>query len=118
MNARIARIAKLAHEANRAYCQLIGDDSQLPYHDAPAWQITSAEQGVAAIIDGTVTSPREAHESWLRDKEINGWRYGTRKNPELREHPCMVPYDELPMEQRMKDYIFFSVVKACLALEE
>lgn len=28
------RIAKMAHEVNRAYCQSIGDNSQLPWEDA------------------------------------------------------------------------------------
>jgi hypothetical protein len=117
-NARIGRIAQLAHEANRAYCQLIGDDSQLPYNDAPEWQITSAEQGVQAIIDGVVKKPRDSHENWMKVKEADGWKYGQVKDPDKKEHPCMVPYDELNLAQQVKDHIFFCVVKACLAVEK
>jgi hypothetical protein len=34
------------------------------------------------------------------------------KNPDAKEHPCFVPYDELPAEQRTKDYLFQAVVRA------
>ncbi len=31
-------IAKVCHEANRAYCQTIGDNSQLAWEQAEEWQ--------------------------------------------------------------------------------
>jgi len=34
----IEGIAKICYEANRAYCQEIGDDSFVPWEDAPGWQ--------------------------------------------------------------------------------
>jgi hypothetical protein len=40
--------ARAAHEANRAYCLALGDETQAPWHDAPDWQKESAIEGVAA----------------------------------------------------------------------
>lgn len=117
MNTRIDRIAKLCHEANRAYCELNGDFSQLPYNEAPDSIIGSAEDGVQAIIDGAVTSPQQLHENWLKFKEVEGWTYGPVKDFDTKKHPCMLPYSQLPLEQKIKDYIFFSIVKACIAVE-
>jgi len=34
------------------------------------------------------------------------------KDPEKKQHPCFVPYDELPIQQRRKDALFVSIVRA------
>jgi hypothetical protein len=85
--------------------------------DAPEWQRQSALNGVAfhltALEKGDEPAPSASHESWLAEKEADGWKYGPVKNPETKEHPCFVPYDQLPVEQRRKDYIFGAIVKAC-----
>ena len=43
------------------------------------------------------------HDRWVRDKERDGWRYGPERNDEQKLHPLMVPWEELPDEQRDKD---------------
>jgi hypothetical protein len=52
----------------------------------------------------------------MEEKIVAGWRYGPVKDVKNREHPCMVEYDELPMEQRVKDFIFLSIARTLLAL--
>lgn len=106
----IEAAARAAHEANRAYCLALGDQSQPSWEDAPEWQRTSAINGVRGVLlDGN--SPKQSHESWLREKHATGWRYGPVKDPEKKEHPCCVPYEELPPEQKVKDDVFVNVVK-------
>ena len=46
----------------------------------------------------------------MREKLNNGWVYGDEKNADKKEHPCMVLYNDLPEEQRMKDKLFKAVV--------
>lgn len=108
----IIQIAELAHETNRTYCQLIGDNSQLSWKDAPDWQRDSAISGVEFHLKNPDASPSHSHEEWLRTKKKDGWKYGPVKDPEKKEHPCCVPYDELPMEQKVKDTLFNSIVSA------
>jgi len=105
----ILRIARICHEVNRAYCKSIGDDSQVSWDEAPQWQRDSAINGVMFHLENDVT-PEQAHENWMREKEADGWVYGEVKDIEKKEHPCMVPYDQLPAEQRTKDYLFKAVV--------
>jgi glucose-6-phosphate 1-dehydrogenase/6-phosphogluconolactonase len=37
------------------------------------------------------------------------------KNPETKEHPCFLPYEQLPADQRAKDYIFRQIIHSCRA---
>ena len=110
------QIARIAHETNRAYCQSIGDNSQPAWEDAPLWQKTSALQGVAFHLrnhqNGITPSPSASHESWLEEKRADGWKYGPVKDPTKKEHPCFVQFDQLPVEQRLKDYLFGAIVRA------
>jgi RyR domain len=110
----VAACAQAAHETNRAYCLALGDTSQPPWESAPDWQRSSAENGVRGVlVDGN--GPRASHESWLKEKADTGWKYGPVKDPEKKEHPCFVPYDELPEAQRAKDDLFIATVKSIAA---
>jgi hypothetical protein len=109
----IEQIAKICHEVNRAYCSATGDNSQPSWDEAPSWQKESAVNGVMFHMSNPDSQPHHSHESWMKEKIETGWKYGPVKDTEKKEHPCMVPYDELPIEQRVKDYLFISVVRAC-----
>lgn len=108
----IEQIARVAHEVNRAYCQALGDHSQAAWEDAPQWQRDSALLGVQLHTQNTEASPAASHESWMAQKLADGWVYGPEKRPDLKQHPCIMPFDQLPPEQQVKDYIFRGVVHA------
>lgn len=106
----IEACARAAHEANRAYCIAIGDTSQPSWEEAPDWQKSSACNGVEGALAGS--TPEQSHASWLEEKTRTGWKYGPVKDPEKKEHPCFVAYEDLPLAQRAKDVIFVRVVRA------
>ena len=112
---RIEIIAKVCHEANRAYCRALGDHSQLSWEDAPEWKRSSAVKGVEFIRDNPEAGPSASHDSWLAQKKAEGWKYGAVKDAEKKEHPCFVPYETLPAEQKAKDYIFGAIARTLLA---
>lgn len=114
--APIATAAKTAHEVNRAYCASIGDGTQLRWEEAPAWQVESCVAGVEAIVKNPDITPEQSHEGWLARKKEEGWIYGEKKDVEKKTHPCMVPYADLPSEQRAKDRLFCAVVRSVLRL--
>jgi hypothetical protein len=106
----IEACARGAHEVNRAYCFAIGDTSQVAWDSAPVWQRESARNGVEGVLQGN--TPKQSHESWLEEKRKTGWKYGPVKDADKKEHPCFLPYDELPPEQAAKDELFVSTVRA------
>lgn len=110
----VEKIARVAHEANRGYCQSIGDYSQLPWDEVFVWQRESTIVGVTSLMGDPDQDPAKMHESWMRHKQADGWVYGPVKKGDVKQHPCLVPYSELPQEQKTKDYIFRSVVLGML----
>lgn len=104
-------IAQICHEANRAYCWSIGDKSQLPWDQAPQWQKDSAINGVNFCLLNPDAPASANHDAWLQEKVADGWVYGPIKNPGSKEHPCIVPYDKLPENQKKKDSLFKELVE-------
>ena len=107
-------IAMVCHEANRAYCLALGDGSQPRWGDAPDWQRESALAGVEAILADPSTTPEQSHQGWFDQKFRTGWKWGPVKDPARKEHPCMVPYDQLPEAQKKKDALFGAIVRALM----
>ncbi len=105
----IDNIARVCHEANRAYCRTLGDISQLPWEEAPAWQRESARMGVDLHLMGEF-GPEASHISWMKQKTDDGWVYGEIKDPDKKTHPCIKPFADLPVEQQMKDHLFRAIV--------
>lgn len=108
----VEQVAKTCHEVNRTYCKSIGDDSQPKWSDAPEWQKSSAINGVRFHIKNPNAGPSSSHISWMDEKVNDGWKYGAVKDPSKKEHPCIVDYEDLPDNQKTKDYLFISVVKS------
>lgn len=113
MSLEVTAVARICHEVNRTYCAYLKDFSQPAWEDAPEWQRESAINGVKFHRANPDAGPDGSHENWLKEKLATGWKYGPVKNPDTKEHPCCVPYAELPPEQRLKDALFISIVKAC-----
>lgn len=100
---------------NRAYCIAIGDHTQPIWAEAPDWQKDSAINGVVAALANPAATPADSHAGWLKQKLAEGWKYGAVKNVEAKEHPCCVPYEQLPPAQQKKDSLFLATVRAVAA---
>jgi hypothetical protein len=118
IQAWVTATAAVCHAVNRAYCESQGDFSQPHWDDAPEWQRESAIKGVHYAIENPQAKPRDSHDSWLAAKRADGWIYGPVKDPNLKQHPCMVPYEHLPAAQKAKDYLFLAVVRALIPQPE
>ena len=103
-------IAMMCHAINAAYCQSMGDDSQPTWDDTPEAHKQSLIAGVEMHLANPDATPEQSHESWYKVIEAEGWKYGEVKDMEKKEHPCFLPYEELPDAQKAKDYLFRTTV--------
>ena len=39
---------------------------------------------------------KNVHEVWAKTRIEQGCKYGETRNNEKKEHPCLIPYEELP----------------------
>ena len=109
---KILVIAQVAHAINAAYCMSLGDTSVPAWEDAGEQHQLSIQAGVQMHLDNPDATPEDSHAAWLADKVAQGWVYGEAKDTEAKTHPCCRPYEELPPEQKSKDYLFRAVVHA------
>ena len=46
---------------------------------------------------------KNVHEIWAQTRIAQGWTFGSERNDAEKKHPCLVPYEELPEEERVYD---------------
>lgn len=102
-----AAIARIVHQANQALQAALGEEVGPQWAHAPQWMRESAESGVRLAAQGH--GPEAMHQSWMDERLANGWTYGETKDEAAKTHPCLVPYDQLPAEQRAKDHLFLAI---------
>lgn len=110
--ALVNKIAVVCHQANKAWCEQNGDKSQKDWDDAEDWQRESAIKGVEFRMKNPDAGHDAQHNSWMQEKVDAGWVHGDVKDAEAKTHPCIVPYEELPLFQKKKDALFCAIVDA------
>lgn len=106
----IIYVAIVCHQANKAWCEANGDDSQSDWFEAPKWQQDSAIKGVQFRLENPRAGHEAQHNNWVKDKLDDGWEWGEVKDPGAKTHPCIVTFDKLPVFQQKKDLLFASIV--------
>ena len=46
---------------------------------------------------------RNVHEVWAETRINQGWTYVEQRNDKLKTHPCFIPYEDLPEEEKEYD---------------
>lgn len=78
---------------------------------------TSAVKLNGDILALTELLAKHAHEVWAEERLRLGWRLGPRRDDGRREHPCLVPYEELPDSEKQLDRnAALETLKAIIAL--
>lgn len=114
---KAAHIAFVIHEANRAYCRVVGDPVAPEWYefngsdpDAGLSIVKAVEHTAAELRAGRVPSPEASHEAWCKARLSQGWVHGPTLDREAKVHPNLVPYAELPASQRLKDELFLGLI--------
>lgn len=71
----------------------------------------------AGILALTERLARHAHDVWASERLRGGWTYGRQRNDACREHPSLVPYEQLSEAEKQLDRnAAIETLKAILAL--
>ena len=45
----------------------------------------------------------QVHDAWMRQRQAEGWSWGAVHNAALKQHPCLVAYEQLPESEKEVD---------------
>lgn len=46
---------------------------------------------------------KNVHEVWAQERISQGWTYGEKRDDAKKHHPCLIPYEDLPDEEKEYD---------------
>ena len=76
----------------------------MEFNDYTPQPIDTSKIELPKELDTLVESiSKNVHEVWAQTRISQGWSYGTERNDELKQHPCLVPYEQLPEEEKVYD---------------
>jgi hypothetical protein len=55
------------------------------------------------IVELTERLAKNTHDVWAQERMAQGWRFGNQRNDARKEHPSLVPYEELPEAEKVYD---------------
>lgn len=55
------------------------------------------------LIELTETLAQNTHEVWAESRLREGWTYGEKRDDKLKTSPCLVPYQNLPENEKEYD---------------
>ena len=90
-------------------------DNRMAYEPVPV------DTSGVTLSDGLRDLPewlaKNAHDIWAHERFTEGWTYGPTRDDIRKEHPCLVPYEELPEAEKAYDRrTAMETVKALVAL--
>jgi hypothetical protein len=105
-------VARVVHEAVRAWAASGGDRSIPSWSRAPKWMKTSTYEAIRFRLANPDSPPAAQHDQWAAEKRAAGWRKGRVKDAAKKTHPLLVDYQALPLHERRKDALVGAVVDA------
>lgn len=101
-----SKIAECIHGATRVLGRPNGDII-LAWNDLPDIDRNLAIKAVDELmINPQSKTYEELHDLWWELKIQDGWVFGEFHSHELKTHPCMIPYQDLPKSELIKDEIW------------
>jgi len=94
LKARIHHIAWIAYQI-----AVEQDYNEQPNKD----QLDSLIDAQRRFNENPNITAEQNHNNWMQFKASQGWKYGPVKDFDKKEHPDMVPFDQLPVVEKRKD---------------
>jgi hypothetical protein len=108
----LEHIARVVHEAVRAFQTALGEAAAAPWDSAEDWQRQSTREAIAFQIANPSAPPSAEHDRWMAERLRDGWVFGPVKDASAKTHPLLIPYAQLSDAQRRKDALIKAIVSA------
>ena len=109
-------IAEFVHETLSVWAKLRGMPPYPSWKDAEDWMRASTIESVGYVLDNADAEAGAQHIQWMKQKQRDGWVWGEKKDAGAKTHPMIVPFSELPEDERAKDAIIIALVKSLTGL--
>lgn len=119
----IALASRMTYEVNLAFAQSQGQDEDAPHWaDADkalkAMVIEAVQDNINRIERGEEFAPKAAHDAYFLDAQKKGWSYGPKYDPVNKLDPGCLPYEMLPHEIRVMDFMCNAVCQTVMEILE
>jgi hypothetical protein len=102
-----AQLVVISHAIVRSLRRAAGETDPGSLLKAPEWMLEATVEKVTAVQNGASLDPEEEHRRWCESKTKNGYVWGPYRNDDPAQgplyHPLLVPFETLPLIQRLKD---------------
>ena len=105
-------IAEFVHETLSNWARLRGMPEYPSWADAEDWMRASTIESVEHVLSNPGAAPGAQHVQWMEQKVRDGYVWGEKKDTDAKTHPMLVPFSELPEDERAKDAIIIALVSA------
>ena len=105
-------IARVCHEALRAYSIVIFDYSNRPWEDTDEDSRQFLIDLVEVIIKNPSSSPRSVHGIWSSELLSKGWVYGPTPSKTKHKHPQLIGFDDLHDEDVKRYALLIGIVRS------
>lgn len=107
----ISRLAQAVSEANSVYRQYATNEPGRPWMTMTNDEQRELVLAVGRTLELRTDTPEACHVEWMKVREAEGWKYGEVLNPEAKESPYMMPWDQLIPEGKAKAELYLAILK-------
>jgi ryanodine receptor 2 len=91
------------------------EEVDVSYEPDPIY--TSKSVVTPDIVELTELLAKNSHDVWAQQRIKDGWKFGAKRDDAKKEHPCLVPYEDLPESEKQYDRnAAMETLKAIIAL--
>lgn len=105
-------VARVAYEADRAFCESNFIFTNENWHDAPIWKKNIIATSVKDILYQPLMPPMEIHGRLVERLTREGWVYGDKESIEGKTHPMIQDYGEIGDLHKTRFLLFSYIVLA------
>ena len=99
--------ARVFYAASLVLQEALGEP-QPAWDELPAWQQDAMVDVTRRCMVGA--TPEQLHALWVQHYSAHGWTYGPQKNWETKQHPVILPWQQLPGRYQARFKLWQAIV--------